>query len=148
MSAWVTLLAAAVGGVIAIAGQYVTKRNETATRRVELILEQCSQLVALSEDFHNRLWEEQVLGQPDRVAGWDVEGFRLAGARLRILCGDGDVLAALDELKASGKALGSYWRRHRVDDDEFGRRYQRSKVAVEGFAAASARLVRPYLGRR
>jgi len=146
MSAWITLLAAVAGGAIAIAGQYVIGKSERTTRRAELVLDQCAQLIALSEDFRTRLWEERVLGQTDRTASWDIRAFRLAGARLRILCGDQRVLAALDELKASGKELGGYWRRGDIDADELDRRYERDKVAVEALAAASAQLVRRRLG--
>jgi hypothetical protein len=146
MTAWIALLAAVAGGSIAIAGQYVIGRSERITRRAELVLDQCAQLIALSEDFRNRLWEERVLGLKDRTTVWDLHAFRLAEARLRILCGDPKVLAALNNLNSSGKALGAYWRRGEINANELGLRYEQNKAAVEGFVAASAQLVRRRLG--
>jgi hypothetical protein len=139
---WVALIAAVAGAGIAIFGQYVTKQGESKARRAELLLEQCSQLVALSEDFRNRLWEERELGLPGRVDAWELGAFRLSAARLRILCCDQDVLEALDELNSSGKALGAYWRRGNSDAGELDARYERAKTAAEGFITASARLFR------
>lgn len=147
MGAWVTLAAAVAGAAIAIVGQYVTRRGENGIRRAELVLEQCSQLVALSEDFRNRVWEERELGQSGRVDDWNLAAYRLAAARLRILCGDSRVLAALDEMNDAGKKLGAYWRRGNVDPSDFEQRYERLKMGVEVFVAASATLVRRRLGR-
>ncbi|MGW3602382.1 hypothetical protein [Micromonospora sp. NPDC005161] len=142
MDAWVTLVAAVAGAGIAIFGQQITKRGESNARLAELLLEQCSQVLALSEDFRNRLWEERELGLPGRVDGWDLGQFRLAAARLRILCGDQHVLRALDELNSSGKALGAYWRRKNIDAGELDALYERAKLAAEAFATASANLFR------
>jgi hypothetical protein len=143
---WITLLAALVGGSLTLAGQAVGRRSEGNARRMELVLEQCSRIAALSEDFRNRFWEERVLGLADRTAQWDLEAHRLAAARLRILCGDPQVITALDELEASGKALGGYWRRGDVDESELDDRYARDKAALAVFLRASARLVRRRLG--
>jgi hypothetical protein len=148
MDAWATLLAAVAGGLIAILGQYVAKRGESRTRNHELLLEQCSYLVASSQDYRNRLWEERELGLAGRVDGWDLAADRLASARLRILCDDKALLAALDELQYSGGQLGAYWRRGRIDLPELKQRYDRYKAAINGFIAASAALIRPRLGVR
>lgn len=142
MNAWVTLVAAVAGAGIAIFGQYMTRRSESNARMAELLLEQCSQLVSMSEDFRHRLWEERELGLTGRVDAWDLGAFRLAAARLRILCSDEQVLKALDELNSSGKALGAYWRRRSIDAEELDARYQRAKSAAEDFITASARLFR------
>jgi hypothetical protein len=92
MNPWITLLAALVGGSLTLAGQSVGRRSEGNIRRMELVLEQCSRISALSEDFRNRFWEERVLGLADRTAQWDLEAHRLAAARLRILCSDPQVI--------------------------------------------------------
>lgn len=144
---WMTLIAAVAGAGVAIFGQYITRRGESNARLAELLLEQCSQVLALSEDFGNRLWEERNLGLRGRVDGWDLGRFRLAEARMRILCRDHHVLAALDELNSSGRALGGYWRRGDIDAGELEARYERAKLSAEAFATASARLFRPDFGR-
>lgn len=146
MNAWVTLLAAMVGAAIAVTGQWASRRGERISRRAELVLEQCAQLVALSDDFRNRLWEERVLGQTGRTPGWDLQSFSLAGARLRILCRDRVLLDALNELNTSGKALGAYWRQGRIEPGELDVRLQRDKDAAEAFVVASARLLHRHLG--
>jgi hypothetical protein len=51
------------GALLALAGQQWGLRRASRTRAGELLLEQCAQLIALSEDFRNRAWEESVLGQ-------------------------------------------------------------------------------------
>ncbi|MGQ5260474.1 hypothetical protein ACTWLT_06915 [Micromonospora sp. ZYX-F-536] len=147
MDVWVTLVAAVAGAAIAILGQYLTKRGEANVRLTELLLEQCSRLVALAEDFRHRVWEERELGLVGRVDGWDLGESRLAQAKVRILCGDQRVLAALEELNSSGKSLGAYWRRGQVEPAELEARYERVKRAIESFTAASATLVRRRFAR-
>jgi hypothetical protein len=100
----------------------------------------------LSEDFRNRAWEETVLGLHGKVDGWDGRGHRLAMARARILCQDSAVLAALNEMEASGKAYGGHLRRRDVSDDELAALRERNKASIEALANASARVIRRRLG--
>src|ERR1022692_1335895 len=146
MTAWVTLLAGVVGAVIALAGQQWGMRRANRTRAGELLLEQCAQLIALSQDFRNRAWEETVLGQQGRVDTWDLGAHRLAMARVQILCQDSAVLAALKEMEASGKAYGGHLRRADLSDDELEALRERNKAAIEAPATASARVVQRRLG--
>jgi len=142
---WVTLAAAVAGAFIALTGQYVTKRGDKRTRSGELLLEQCANVVALSDDFRSRVWEEKVLDLPGRVDAWDLGGYRLAAARIKILCDDKSLLQALEDLTNSGKRLGGYWRRGQVDADELQKRRERDKVVCADFVEVSARVVRRYL---
>lgn len=141
MEAWAVVVAAVAGAAIALLGQWVAQRGERRTRAGELLLEQCALVVALNEDFRNRLWEERTLQQAGRVDGWDLGAARLAYARIRILCDDADVLAALDEIGITGKDLGAYWRRGHIDEEEFERRYERQKTATARFSDAAAGLI-------
>ena len=83
MDVWVTLLATVAGAVIALTGQYIVKRGEKRTRSGELLLEQCAQVIALSEDLRNRVWEEKELGVQGTVEAWDLGAHRLAAARVK-----------------------------------------------------------------
>jgi hypothetical protein len=145
VNAWLTLVAAVAGAVIALAGQYATKRGDKRTRSGELLLEQCANVVALSDDFRSRVWEEKELRLPGKVDAWDLSGYRLAAARIKILCNDASLLQSLEELTNSGKRLGAYWRRGQVDVDEFERRREYDKVVCTNFVEVSRKVVRRYL---
>lgn len=142
-----TLIAATAGAAIALVGQYLARRGEGSVRRTELVLEQCSQLVALSEDFRNHLWEERELSQVGRVDGWDLAAYRLAAARLSILCRHQPLLSARDDMNESGKRLGAYWRRGSAEPEELEQRYERYKAAIEAFVEQSGLFIRQRLGR-
>ena len=145
MTAWVTLLAGLAGAVIALGGQQWGTYRANRTRAGELLLEQCAQIIALSQDFRNRAWEETVLGQSGRVDGWDLSSHRLAMARVQILCQDPGVLAAVKEMQDSGTAYGGHLRRGDVSEEELRALRERNKIAIEAFASASARVVRRQL---
>ena len=51
------LIGALAGASVAWAAQYVTRRSEVRERQGNLLLEQCALIVALSEDYRNRVWE-------------------------------------------------------------------------------------------
>jgi hypothetical protein len=103
------------------------------TRAGELLLKQCAQLIALSEDFRNRAWEED---------GWDGAAHRLAMARARILCQDAAVLAALAEMEESGREYGSHLRRSDVSDEELADLRARNKASISDLANASSAVIR------
>jgi hypothetical protein len=140
--AWVTLIAAVSGGLIALSGQYLVHRDEDRKRRAAQILELCATMVALSEDFLNRLWEERNLGHTGRVDSWDLPASRLTEAKLRILVDDPQLLSALDEVQLSGKVLGASWRRGQIDDKEVEGRYREHRAAITHFFTVSRRLLR------
>jgi hypothetical protein len=146
MNVWVTLLATVAGAVIALAGQYILKRGEKRTRSGELLLEQCAQVIALSEDLRNRVWEEQELHAQGRVDAWDLGAHRIAAARVKILCQDPALLNALEDLTNSGKQLSGYWRLGKAGPDKIENLRELDKVAIAEFIKASAVVVRRYLG--
>jgi len=86
MEAWIGLAGVIAGAAIALGGQYLTRRSEQRERLTTVLLEQCATVVALSEDFRNRVWEERNQLAENVVAKWDLAAYRLAEARLRILC--------------------------------------------------------------
>jgi hypothetical protein len=139
------VVAAVAGAVIALTGQYAAKRGEKRTRSGELLLEQCANVISLSDDFRSRVWEEKVLGMKGKVDAWDLGAYRLAAARIKILCDDASLLQALEDLTNSGKRLGGYWRRGQVDNDEFENRREHDKVVCADFTEVSSRVVRRYL---
>jgi hypothetical protein len=82
------------------------RRSEARERSETLLLEQSAVIVALSEDYRNRVWEERAQVASDVVGAWDIGTYRLAEARLRILSRDPEILDALDRLH---KSLGAPW---------------------------------------
>lgn len=146
MEIWATLLATVAGAVIVLAGQYFAKRGEKRTRRGELLLEQSAQVIALSEDLRNRIWEEKELDAQGRADSWDLSAHRVAAARVKILCRDPKLLNALEDLTDSGKQLSGYWRLGKVGPDKLEKLRERDKAATTEFIEASAVVVRHYLG--
>jgi hypothetical protein len=59
MEVWIGVIGAAVGAIIALLGQYISNRLERRAKDAALILDQCAQLIALSEDYRNRVWQER-----------------------------------------------------------------------------------------
>jgi hypothetical protein len=104
---------------------------------LHLILEQCAQLVALSEDYRNRVWEERNLGVTDLVAQWDLGGYRLADARLHLLSSDETVLTASRALHRAGVNLGVAWRTTPRSDGEIDTAWTNHKQAINDFIDAS-----------
>lgn len=59
MATWVGLIGVLAGALIAFVSQYLVGRSERQERNEALLLEQCALLIALSEDYRNRVWEER-----------------------------------------------------------------------------------------
>ncbi len=76
MAAWAGLVGVVAGALIAFAGQYVMGRGEKQERFDALLLEQFAVIIALSEDFRNRVWEERNHVASDVVGKWDLEAYR------------------------------------------------------------------------
>jgi hypothetical protein len=146
MSAWVTLAAGVVGAAIALGGQQWGRRGEHRIQVGELLLEQCACIIALSTDFRNRAWEETVLGLKGRVDSWDLGSYRLARARIELLCKDGAVLSALEGLAASGQDYGAHLRRGDLDEDQLAALRARDIAACRAFVKESSQVVRRRLG--
>jgi hypothetical protein len=72
MTAWVGLAGVIAGAIIAFAGQYVMRRGDKQERFDALLLEQFADIIALSEDFRNRIWEERNQVASDVVSKWDL----------------------------------------------------------------------------
>lgn len=71
------LIAGLAGALIALAGQQWGTQKANKARAGELLLEQCAQIVALSEDFRNRAWEETAaMRATSQVPGPSLAGYR------------------------------------------------------------------------
>jgi hypothetical protein len=141
MAAWVGLVGALAGAVIALSGQYLSRRSEVLERYSTLLLEQAVVLVALSEDYRNRIWEERHQLASNVVAAWDYHAYRLADARLRILCRDPEVLSAMNALDDAGGELGAAWRVEPEAEAKVQAAWTAHDAALAKFIAASSRLV-------
>src|SRR3954468_19939806 len=132
MSAWVGLFGGIVGAMLAMLGQWINNRLASRGRFTELLVVQCSQLIALSEDYRNRVWEERSGLSTDAVALWDLAGYRVAEAHLQILSEDNMILSAVGDLKRTGTALGKAWRL-RADGDVVESAWLAHGRALDGF---------------
>src|ERR1700722_3404739 len=141
MDAWIGLIGALAGAAIAWSGQYLTRRSEARERQDALLLEQCALIVALEEDLRNRIWEERHKIATGVVTAWDLGAQRLAQARLRILCRDPALLAALEALRQAGKGLGKAWRLSPHDSDIVQAAWETHQSALQTYIDASARLL-------
>jgi hypothetical protein len=141
MGEWIGLIGVVAGALIALSGQYATRSADTQERTRTLLLEQFAVLIALSEDYRNRVWEERTQVAMGVVAAWDLGTYRLAEARLRVMCRDAVLLRALDTLHEQGKALGKAWRLEPRDEADVASALKDHRAAIEQFVAASARVV-------
>ena len=91
MAEWIGLAGVVAGAVIAFGGQYLLRRAERQDRNDALLLEQFAIIIALSEDYRNRVWEERNQVANSVVNAWDLGTYRLAEARLRVLSRDSAV---------------------------------------------------------
>lgn len=145
MTSWIGLIGVLAGAGIALFGQYSLKRLDRRHTDVSLLFEQCAQLVALSNDFRNRLWEERKLGRKNSVAEWNVSDHRLAEARIRILCTDERIVSALDRLSSTGRDLGKIWRLSNTESDDLQRAWVANKMAVEAFIEIAGSVMRRHM---
>lgn len=142
MQVWIGLVGVIAGAVIALGGQYVTRRSEVRERQETLLLEQCALVVALSEDFRNRVWEERHNVAEGVVARWDLGAYRMAQARLRIMCNEPDVLSALGTLSQAGGDLGKMWRLSPDSEKDVQEAWEVHRSAINSFIACSSQLLR------
>ncbi len=148
MGAIVTLTATLVGAGIAFLSQWLFDRRQRTGRLGELLLEQSALLLALNDDFENRLWEERSLKLKDRVDTWDFTSSRLAKSKLEILSTDRELNNALSKLHLAGVCLGAYWRRGNCDEDILDGYLTAYRSARVEFLAASSAAVRGVLAMR
>ncbi len=102
-------------------------------------------LLALNDDFENRLWEERELGLQERVSNWDLTSSRIAKAKLQILSGGSDLDAAVRQLHSAGVELGRYWRKGSPDDAEVDKLIEAHRSARRTVLDASATIGRKIL---
>jgi hypothetical protein len=142
MYAWIGLVGVVAGALIAIGGQFLNHRSQVRVQNADRLLEQLALIVALSEDFRNRVWEERNDVADQVVRAWDLGAYRLAEARLRILCPDPALLSALKVVHDAGSELGRAWRLAPQDTGRVRQSWEAHRSAIDTFAAAAADQVR------
>ncbi len=130
MQGWIGLLGVLTGGLMTIAGQYFVRTVDRRSETVQLTLEQCAQVIALEEDFRNRVWEERKLGLQGLVGAWSLADYRLAEARLRIVCRDDQLHEALRNMNVAGIALGGAWRQEPRDEEAADVAWRQHRAAL------------------
>ncbi|MEO6703707.1 MAG: hypothetical protein ABIP57_19730 [Jatrophihabitantaceae bacterium] len=146
MQAWIGLTGGVIGALLAMFGQWTNNRSASRARFAELVIAQCSQLIALSEDYRNRVWEERQGLSNDHVALWDLAAYRLAEAHLQILSSDSMLLSALRDLKETGTDLGKAWRLTPQQGDVVEAAWRVHRLALDAFIAAARRYLNPRRG--
>ena len=139
MAAWIGLIGVVAGALLAFCGQYLNRKLELLDRRAGLLLEQAAVIVSMSEDFRNRVWAERNNLATDAVQEWDYGAYRLAEARLLILCRTRAVVAAIHCLRKSGHALDNSWRLPDRDESEIDAAWQSQRLAIDRFIEACSR---------
>jgi len=137
MQGWIGIIGVLAGGGIALLGQYRLRLADKRDELTALFLEQCAQLVALSEDYRNRVWEERRLSLQGRVAEWRLGDYRLAEARVKILCRDAQLRDALKHLNEAGGSLGKVWRPAGDEDEQVETAWRTHREALNRFMEAS-----------
>jgi hypothetical protein len=128
--------------MVAFGGQYLMRRTERQERYDALLLEQFALIIALSEDFQGRVWEERHQVASDVVGKRDFLTLRLAQARLRVLSQDPKVMVALRELYDAGADLDKAWRLATDDKVAVDTAYRAHHDAIEHFVAVSSQVIR------
>jgi hypothetical protein len=142
MAAWIGLVGVVTGALIAFGGQYLIGRTERQERNDTLLLEQFALVIALSEDYRNRVWEEYNHVASNVVGKWDIGTYRLAEARLRVLSQEPEVVAALEALQEAGSALGRAWRLASSDKAAVESAWEAHRDAIDRFVAVSSQVIR------
>jgi hypothetical protein len=142
MSAWIGLAGVVAGALIALLSQHLLRLLAVRDRENDLLLEQLATVLALEEDFRNRVWLEREELSDDAVAGWDLAASLLAAARLRILCPDGDLIMALDSLKEAGKELAMSRTFAPQDKQRIQAAWEAHRSALDQFVDVSSRMMR------
>lgn len=142
MTEWIGLAGVVAGALLAFSGQYLLRRTERQERNDTLLLEQFALIIALSEDYRNRVWEERNQLASGVVNAWDLGAYRLAEARLRVLSQDPSLVAALEALHEAGGQLGKTWRLTPSDEAAVDNARTAHRAAIEQFIAASSHVLR------
>lgn len=147
MDAWIGLVGAVAGAVIALVGQQLAARSESRAKRVEALLEQCARLIALAEDYRNRVWEERHGLATGAVAGWDLTEYRAAEARVRLLTRSPRILEGVEHLRVTGVELGKVWRFQVDDAAAVDAAWAAYRDAIRGFTVMAAAELRSSAAR-
>ena len=142
MTAVIGLVGVVAGALIALGGQYLLRRSESQERNDTLLLEQFALIIALSEDYRNRVWEERNQVANGVVNAWDLGAYRLAEARLRVLTQGSAVVNALEALHEAGTQLGKAWRLASHDMAAVDTAWKAHRHAIEQFATVSSQVLR------
>lgn len=142
MTEWIGLAGVVAGALLAFSGQYLLRHTERQERNDTLLLEQFALIIALSEDYRNRVWEERNQVARGVVNRWDLGAYRLAEARLRVLSRDSALVTALETLHEAGGQLGKAWRLTSSDEAAVTSAWVAHRAAIEQFVAASSQVLR------
>jgi len=142
MGAWIGLVGVVAGALVALVSQYIIRNSEARERRDALLLKQLAMVIALSEDYRDRIWRERNMIATGVVASWDIGSYRLAEAKLKILCQDSNLLATLVALNRRGGELGTSWSLSPEDESRTEAAWKAHKAALEQFIAAGSTMVR------
>lgn len=141
VAAWIGLVGVVAGALIAFGGQYLMRHADRQERSDALLLEQFAQVIALCEDYRNRVWMERLQVAGNVVDKWDFGTYRLAEARVRVLSQDPKLMAALEALLETGLELDKAWRFTSSDEAAVDKAWKANREAIERFVAVSSQMI-------
>lgn len=140
MDSWIGLVGVVIGGLIGFVTQRLSESAHRTHASRERLEDAVTDVIALAEDYRNRVWEQRHGLSSDSVASWDLQRSRLARARLLLLAKDQQLLAAEGRLQHSGTELGASVRLH-PDDAGVQVAWQAHREALDQFVVEGRRVL-------
>ena len=141
MEAWIGLVGVLLGGLIGFVTQRISERSNRSIASLQALTEAVALVIALSEDYRNRVWEQRNELDSNAVAAWDLKESRLAQSRVRLLTSDTKLLDCERALQRTGTDLGKAIRLAPSGDDDIQQAWEAHRLALDNLVAEGRRVL-------
>lgn len=117
------------------------RRSNRSTASLQALTEAVALVIALSEDYRNRVWEQRNALDPNAVAAWDLKESRLAQSRVRLLTSDPKLLDCERALQRAGTELGKAIRLAPTADADVQQAWDAHRLALDSFVVEGRRVL-------